>query len=199
MQRSSDKETVSLDSRYQMAWTEVTARITQRQNALYLFMSISGIITAYFGSIKIDFSGNYLNVPHFWLKLIGLMGVPAVALAFARLNAKHDETIGLLRSFLKKCEAAGAAGQSETLKELSYNGNPYYIDPAKRYRKHHDTAFSWAIGLLCFAGLAIVAGDFFGAARDSGVVAIYLLYATLYVGVGVVAHKLVQKPPDHDV
>jgi hypothetical protein len=176
------RETVSLDSRYQMAWIEVTTRITQRQNALYLFFAISGAITGYF-SYKGSASTTDIWTIAFWVQLIGLLGVPVVAVAFARLNAKHDETIALLRKFLAECEASGLAPNSPTLTSLSYNGNHRtYAVPAKKYRKYHDTAFSWAIRLLCAVGLILVLGSFLALQEraNPGNWALFGVYVMIY-------------------
>jgi hypothetical protein len=141
-------DTVSLDARYLAAWSEVNTRITQRQNALYIFLAISLAIIAFI------FSSNHLQDVE--IRAVMLLSIPVTALVLAFLNAKHDETIALLRSFLAQCEISGQGYSSEILKALSYNFNTDLVDPARRYRKYHDWAFIGAIGLICTVGALLI-------------------------------------------
>jgi hypothetical protein len=196
--RGSQIETVNLDSRYQMAWIEVTTRITQRQNALYLFIAISGAIIGYFSTEA--FRREAATDPIFWVHKIGLLGVPVTAWAFGRLNAKHDETIALLRRFLALCEQEGEAKiRGSALARLSYNANPMFAVYAQRFRQYHTHAFSAAIWLISSVGLALAFIQFFNIKKaDYGLWAMFVLYALVYAGATFRADAIVKSKPQFE-
>jgi hypothetical protein len=186
-------ETVSIDARYQSAWNEVNTRITQRQNALYIFLSISLAIIAFtFSKATFDDAST---------RALILMPIPLSAFTLALLNAKHDQTIALLRSFLKECERAGLAQRSHVLLPLSYNDNPDFADHAKRFRRYHDWAFVTAIITICFVAIILlilskdVLPDTSSTAPLAGkVVSFAILYFAAYFGFTAAAAYWVWKP-----
>lgn len=135
--------TVSADARYLAAWSEVTARITQRQNALYIFLATSGVIIGFAFSMK-DYPVG--------ARALVLLAVPLTAYTMALLHEKHNQTIALLRSFLAMCERASVT-TTPSLRDLSYNWNIDFSEAALRFRRYHDKAFAIAITVLCTVGL----------------------------------------------
>ncbi|MGY3132254.1 hypothetical protein ACVWZM_002936 [Bradyrhizobium sp. USDA 4501] len=143
MEDSDKVSTVSADARYLAAWSEVTARITQRQNALYIFMATSGVIIGFAFSMK----GFPVGA-----RALVLLAVPLTAYTMALLNEKHNQTIALLRSFLALCEKSSDK-TTPSLRDISYNWHIDFREAALAFRRYHDRAFAIAIAVLCTIGL----------------------------------------------
>lgn len=144
MEASDKVSTVSADARYLAAWSEVTARITQRQNSLYIFMATSGVIIGFAFSMK----GFPVGA-----RALVLLAVPLTAYTMALLNEKHNQTIALLRSFLALCEKLSDNKSTPSLRDICYNWHIDFREAALGFRRYHDRAFAIAIAVLCTIGL----------------------------------------------
>jgi hypothetical protein len=83
--------------------------------------------------------GSYSEYYSAVLKGAVAMAIPITAIIMASLNRKHDETIALLRHFMRQCEAVGSLNAE--LQWLSYNNNEHFSSAADRFRLHHNRAF----------------------------------------------------------
>lgn len=150
---------LSINVRYQMAWTEVSTRIAQRQNALYLYIVIAGaIIGACSQGIWLPEPGGLLGKENatraILFQFFGLLGVPFIGIVFALLNRKHEGTIAILRLFLSRCEEANEA-TAGGVEGFQYNADPHLSKRAAQYRNLHDLVFAISISLATFAGTVI--------------------------------------------
>lgn len=141
--------TVALNFRYVAAWNEISARIAQRQNAITIYATVSGVFLTILAGATIQ-KFDRTAVGFFSLLL------PILSLCFAFLNYKHNETITLLREFLAECEQMGEA---EPLKLPHYNSDPRYRIRADQYRRWHD--FSAALLIVLFNAIGLWFGYIF--------------------------------------
>lgn len=156
--------TVNLNFRYIAAWNEVSARIAQRQNAITIYATGSGLFLTILAGATVPESVDRTVVSLFSLLL------PILSLCFAFLNYKHNETITLLREFLAECEQKGDA---IPLKLPNYNSGDYRVR-ADQYRRWHD--FSAALLIVLFN----VLGLYFGYLISSSVLDLQKLPVVLY-------------------
>ena len=135
-----------LGDRYVAAWAEVDFRIAQRQNALQIYVTLAAAL------IAVIFTGKPVHgADPFWFSLL----LPVVSLAFASLNYKHEQTIGILRRYLENCEKFSDKAEAKELSSpssrIKIEDMPQYhllhYSEAQRIRRHHD----WAA-----AGLVII-------------------------------------------
>lgn len=121
------KMIVDANYRYIAAYQEVNARISQRQQALALYITLVVSLLAAIvalqgrGSISIE-----------WL----LLGFPVASVCLAFLNYKAERAITNLRRFLSVLEQLGAAHEQLP----SYNTHPTWAQGANKARRFHDYA-----------------------------------------------------------
>lgn len=140
--------TVAMNFRYVAAWNEVSARIAQRQNAITIYATGSGLFLTILAGATVPQSIDRTVVSIFSLLL------PILSLCFAFLNYKHNETINLLREFLAECERKGDAASLQLPTYNSHDG--HYRARADQYRRWHD--FSAVLLIILFN----VIGLYFG-------------------------------------
>lgn len=133
-------QVVWMNYRYAGAWQEVSTRITQRQNALNIFVTLSiGIVTILLASPGASTSLD----PNLFSMLL-----PLVSLAFGLLNYKHDKTIALLRAYLAECEMC-----KDGVTELpGYNSSPLYRQHAESTRRLHDVSCAFLLVFFNIVG-----------------------------------------------
>jgi hypothetical protein len=211
-----DSTNLSLNIRYQMAWTEVTTRIAQRQNALYLYILITGAILGYAGqgitnadslhntSKQADtIFGQHADVAMILTLLFALVGVPLIGIVFAILNRKHEGTIRILREYLQICEKYAAipatpTGSSASPQECLYNSNPIFRQSADGYRNYHDIVFAISIACTTLAAIAIAWHRYYSldgkTIAMTGNLAGFIIYAVALLFCGVLAIAIIYYP-----
>lgn len=138
------KLVVDANYRFIAAYQEVNARISQRQQALTLYVSLVVSLLAALVALKPGASGGELPVE--WL----VLGFPVASTSLAFLNYKAERAITNLRRFLATLEQLGNAHQ-----ELpSYNTDPQWAQGANKARRFHD----YASAVLVAGGNAIGLG-----------------------------------------
>ncbi|MDH4608585.1 hypothetical protein [Pseudomonas sp. BN102] len=138
------KLVVDANYRFIAAYQEVNARISQRQQALTLYVSLVVSLLAALVALKPGASGGELPVE--WL----VLGFPVASTSLAFLNYKAERAITNLRRFLASLEQLGNAHQ-----ELrSYNTDPQWAQGANKARRYHD----YASAVLVAGGNAIGLG-----------------------------------------
>jgi hypothetical protein len=140
------KENVCVDANYRFiaAYQEVNARITQRQHALVLYVTLVVSLLASLVALK---SSSADRSPIEWL----VLGFPMASMALAFLNYKVERAITNLRRFLSALEQLGDAHKYLP----SYNTDPQWSEDANKARRFHDYA---AAGLVIGSnGLGIIA------------------------------------------
>jgi len=120
----------SVDANYRFiaAYQEVNARITQRQQALALYVTLTVSLLAALVALR---PANE-NVPVEWL----VLGFPVASLSFAFLNYKAERAITNLRRFLAALERLT---DSESVLP-GYNTDPQWAQNANEARRFHDFA-----------------------------------------------------------
>ncbi|MEY9604297.1 amino acid transporter [Bradyrhizobium japonicum] len=181
---------VSADARYLAAWSEVNTRIAQRQNAFYIFLTISLVVIA--------FSFSKDGAEELRTRALVLLAVPLTGLAMALLNDKHDQTISLLRSFLRECEKRGAADEALQLRLISYNLNLDFADPAAEFRRHHNRAFVIAIALISTVAFLTLVSKNSSALFSLDLLSLAVAYVIGYVALTAAAMYVVWKPAQYD-
>jgi hypothetical protein len=157
-------DSLGINVRYQMAWTEIATRIAQRQNALYLYLAISGALLGFCVQdpvLHFVIDGRLVDQVsrgRLLAQLFGAAGIPLAGKIFAELNRKHEGTIRLLRSFLEECEER--VGSENGRPPLTYNSSPRYRVRANELRELHDRVFCSCI--MFFGIAAFVSGIFIG-------------------------------------
>ncbi|UEM12326.1 hypothetical protein J4G43_049295 [Bradyrhizobium barranii subsp. barranii] len=187
---SSRLNTVSADARYLAAWSEVNTRIAQRQNAFYIFLTISLLVIA--------FSFSKDGTEELRTRALVLLAVPLTGLAMALLNDKHDQTISLLRSFLRECEKLGVTEETLHLGNISYNLNVHFADPAAEFRRHHNKAFVIAIALISMVAFLILVSKNSSAIVSLDLLSFAVTYVIGYVALTTAAMYVVWKPVQYD-
>jgi hypothetical protein len=127
MTNQNDMKPVSIDIRYLTAWNEVNTRITLRQNALSLYITlVLGIAAALLtGKSSQAFDSKWLSY-----------GFPIISLVFAFLNLKHELTIRNLRLYLCECEKLIVS----PFDALGYHATDKWSQRADNIRIFHDVA-----------------------------------------------------------
>ncbi|RZI43814.1 hypothetical protein EGT07_08600 [Herbaspirillum sp. HC18] len=129
---------VDANYRFIAAYNEVNARVTQRQQAITLYVSL--IVSLLAALVALRPSSAASPAPVEWL----ILGFPVASVCFALLNYKAERAITNLRTFLSVLEKLG--GASETLP--SYNTDPMWSRNANKARRFHD----YAVALLVAGG-----------------------------------------------
>ena len=131
------KSVVDANYRFIAAYQEVNARISQRQQALTLYVSLTVSLLAALVALKPGAAGG--NLPVEWL----VLGFPVASTCLAFLNYKAERAITNLRNFLSELERLDNAHQVLP----SYNTDPKWAMGANKARRFHD-----------FAAVVLVAG-----------------------------------------
>lgn len=138
------KSIVDANYRFMAASQEVNARITQRQQALALYVTLIVGLLAAFVALK---PGEHTSkLPIEWM----VLGFPAASVCLAFLDFKAERAISNLRQFLSELEKLQDA--HEVLP--SYNTDPKWAMGANRARRFHD----YAAAMLVAGGNAIGLG-----------------------------------------
>lgn len=122
--------TVDANYRFIAAYQEVNARITQRQQALALYVTL--VVSLLAALVALRPAPGSPAPPIEWL----LLGFPVASLCLALLNYKAERAISNLRSFLSALERLGDAH----LALPSYNTEPHWAAGANKARRYHDLA-----------------------------------------------------------
>ena len=133
---------VDANYRFIAAYQEVNARVSQRQQALNLYVSLVVSLLAALVALQ-PASGTGASLPAEWL----VLGFPVATLSLALLNFKAERAITNLRRFLAELERFDGAH----LALPSYNSDPRWITSANAARRFHDHAAT----LLATGGLSI--------------------------------------------
>ena len=131
---------VDANYRYIAAYQEVNARITQRQQALALYVSCTLGLLAVVVALRPQANGAAA-----WLAL----GFPVAAGCFALLNHKSEQAISHLRRFLCELERLDDAH----LQLPSYNSDPRWAEGSNAARRFHDLAAAALVAGGNLAGL----------------------------------------------
>lgn len=124
------KYVVDANYRFIAAYQEVNARISQRQQALALYVTLVVSLLAALVALKPGAGGE--EVPVEWL----IAGFPVASICLAFLNYKAERAITNLRRFLSALEQLNNAHE-----ELpSYNTHPKWALGANKARRFHDYA-----------------------------------------------------------
>lgn len=126
----SKNSTVDANYRFIAAYQEVNTRISQRQHALALYVTL--VVSLLAALVALKSSESKGDVPVEWL----MLGFPVASLSLAFLNYKAERAITNLRRFLSALEQLGDA--HETLP--SYNTHQKWASGANKARRFHDYA-----------------------------------------------------------
>lgn len=140
------KSIVDANYRFIAAYQEVNARITQRQQALALYVTLTVSLLAALVAFKPGSGQSALPVE--WL----VLGFPVASSSLAFLNYKSERAITNLRRFLSELERLDQAHMYLP----SYNTDPRWAMGANHARRFHD----YAAAVLVAGGNAIGLGAF---------------------------------------
>jgi len=121
---------VDANYRFIAAYQEVNTRISQRQQALALYVTL--IVSLLAALVAMRPSTLAPPAPVEWL----ILGFPVASICFAFLNYKAERAITNLRTFLSTLERLG--DKHEQLP--SYNTDPQWSYGANKARRFHDYA-----------------------------------------------------------
>ncbi len=121
---------VDANYRFIAAYNEVNARITQRQQALALYVTL--VVSLLAALVALKSSEARGEVPVEWL----MLGFPVASLSLAFLNYKAERAITNLRRFLSALEQLDDAH----LLLPSYNTHQKWATGANKARRFHDYA-----------------------------------------------------------
>lgn len=121
---------VDANYRYIAAYQEVNARISQRQQALALYLTLVVSLLAALVALRPSPGGAVAPVE--WL----IVGFPVASLALALMNYTSERAISNLRTFLSVLERLENAHQSLP----SYNTEPRWSSNANKARRYRDLA-----------------------------------------------------------
>ncbi|MEK1939078.1 MAG: hypothetical protein AAAB16_01775 [Pseudomonas sp.] len=138
------KYVVDANYRFVAAYQEVNARISQRQQALTLYVSLVVSLLAALVALKPGANGGELPIE--WL----VLGFPVASTSLAFLNYKAERAITNLRRFLATLEQLGDVHEQLP----SYNTDPQWAQGANKARRFHD----YASAVLVAGGNAIGLG-----------------------------------------
>jgi len=136
------KSVVDANYRFIAAYQEVNARISQRQQALALYVTLTVSLLAALVALRPSRD----SVPVEWL----VLGFPVASLSFAFLNYKAERAITNLRRFLSALERL----EDNHVLLPSYNTDPQWALGANKARRFHD----FAAAVLVTGGNAIGLG-----------------------------------------
>ncbi|MCW7537124.1 hypothetical protein OOT46_04560 [Aquabacterium sp. A7-Y] len=135
---------VDANYRFIAASNELNARISQRLQALGLYLTLTlGLLAALLG---LQHEGGAPRLPVHWLSL----GFPVASWCLVLLNYKTERALAHLRGFLSALEQLGDAH----LRLPSYNTDPRWSLSANSARRFQD----YAAGLLAGAGNGLALG-----------------------------------------
>lgn len=134
---------VDANYRFIAAYQEVNTRISQRQQALAIFVSCTLGLLAVVVALRPQADGAAA-----WLAL----GFPVAALCFALLNHKSEQAISHLRLFLCELEKLDDAHR----RLPSYNSDRRWAEGANSARRFHDFAAAALVAGGNIAGLGAV-------------------------------------------
>lgn len=135
---------VDANYRFIAAYQEINARITQRQQALALYVTLIVSLLAALVALKPGQGASQLPIE--WL----VLGFPVASTCLAFLNYKAERAITNLRHFLSELEKLDNAHESLP----SYNTDPKWAMGANKARRFHD----FAAAVLVAGGNAIGLG-----------------------------------------
>lgn len=135
------KSSVDANYRFISASQEVNARITQRQQALALYVTL--VVSLLAALVALKSSEGKSDVPVEWL----LLGFPVASVCLAFLNYKAELAITNLRRFLSALERLDNVHESLP----SYNTHPKWALGANKARRFHD----YATAVLVAGGNAV--------------------------------------------
>ncbi|TCS39327.1 hypothetical protein EDC30_101283 [Paucimonas lemoignei] len=138
------KSSVDANYRFIAASQEVNARISQRQHALALYVTLVVSLLAALVALKPNEDKN--AVPAEWL----VLGFPVASLCLAFLNYKAERAITNLRRFMSALERLDNAHENLP----SYNTHPKWAMGANKARRFHD----YASAVLVAGGNAVGLG-----------------------------------------
>jgi len=125
-----NKSSVDANYRFIAASQEVNARITQRQQALALYVTL--VVSLLAALVALKPTDNKGTVPAEWL----LLGFPVASLCLAFLNYKAERAITNLRRFMSVLERLDNAHAILP----SYNTHREWATGANKARRFHDYA-----------------------------------------------------------
>lgn len=134
---------VDANYRFMAASQEVNARVTQRQQALALYVSM--LVSLLAALVALRPSPTLSAVPIEWL----ILGFPISSISFAFLNYKSERAISHLRRYLSVLECLGQAH----VHLPSYNTDPEWSIGANKARRFHDHAVTILVAGGNLAGL----------------------------------------------
>jgi len=137
---------ISVDSnyRYIAAANEVNARITQRQQALALYVTL--VVSLLAALVAMRPNQGITDPPIEWL----ILGFPVASLCFSFLNYKSEVTLSNLRAYLSELEKI----DTESPLLPAYNTDRAWSAGANKGRRFHD----YASAILAIGGNAIGLG-----------------------------------------
>lgn len=137
---------VDANYRFIAAYQEVNTRISQRQNALAMYVTL--VVSLLAALVALKPSGKVSEIPVEWL----MLGFPIASLSYAFLNFKAEAAITNLRRFLSALE------QLENAHEFlpSYNTHQHWAIDANRARRFHDYASAVLVAGGNLIGLGVV-------------------------------------------
>jgi hypothetical protein len=124
------KSIVDANYRFMAAYQEVNARISQRQQALALYVTLMVGLLAALVALKPGEGASKLPIE--WL----VLGFPVSSTCLAFLDYKAERAISNLREFLSQLEKLHGAHMYLP----SYNTDPKWAMGANRARRFHDFA-----------------------------------------------------------
>lgn len=139
---------VDANYRFIAAYQEVNARISQRQHALGLYVSLTIGLLAVMVALRPSAQGAAL--PAEWLAV----GFPVISACLVFLNYKAERALTNLRRFLARLEQLDDAH----LRLPSYNADPRWTQNANRARRYHD----YASATLVAAGNTLALAALYG-------------------------------------
>ena len=136
---------LSVDANYRFiaANQEVGTRITQRQQALSLYVTL--VVSLLAALVALRPGADKAEAPIEWL----ILGFPVASICLAFLNYKAERSITNLRAFLSLLEQMENA--HDTLP--SYNTDPRWAQAANKARRFHDYSAAILIAGANAAGL----------------------------------------------
>lgn len=170
------KFSVDSNYRYIAAANEVNARITQRQQALALYVTL--VVSLLAALVAMRPSQGISDPPIEWL----ILGFPVASISFSFLNYKSEVTLSNLRSYLSKLEKLDV----ELPSLPAYNSDPAWSIGANKGRRFHD----YASALLAIGGNAIGLGAAWKIYPSRFSEAPLFLYGSILLGVISVAFLL---------
>lgn len=178
------KESVDANYRFIAAYQEVNARITQRQQALALYVTLVVSLLAALVALR---GQRGQGLPVEWL----VLGFPVAAACLALLNHKSERAITNLRRFLSELERLDDAH----LRWPSYNTDARWAEQANQARRFHDLACA----VLVAGGSGVGLGTAWSLYPDRFAAAAWPLWASAAItvasaGIIVFSHRWHYRP-----